>query len=69
MKFNLDKLDFKKIDNMEFEGIDFSDYPDFVDAYLVAADYDGIEMTEEQIDYLNDEHRDFVNEQVYYSLF
>jgi hypothetical protein len=69
MKFNLDKLDFKKIDNMEFEGIDFSDYPDFVDAYLVAADYDGIEMTEEQIDYLNDEHRDFVNEQVYSSLF
>jgi len=69
MKFNLDKLDFKKIDNMEFEGIDFSDYPDFVDAYLVAADYDGIEMTEEQIDYLNDEHRDFVNERVYDSLF
>lgn len=69
MKLNLEKLDFKKIDNMEFEGIDFSDYPDFVDAFLVAADYDGKEMTEEQIDYLNDEHRDFVNEQVYYSLF
>ena len=69
MKFNLDKLDFKKIDNMEFEGIDFSDYPDFVDAFLVSADYDGKEMTEEQIDYLNDEHRDFVNERVYSSLF
>ena len=69
MKFNLDKLDFKKIDNMEFEGIDHSDYPDFVDAFLVSADYDGVEMTEEQIDYLNDEHRDFVNERVYDSLF
>lgn len=69
MKLNLDKLDFKKIDNMEFEGIDFSDYPDFVDAFLVSADYDGKEMTEEQIDYLNDEHRDFVNERVYASLF
>lgn len=69
MKLNLDKLDFKKIDNMEFEGIDFSDYPDFVDAFLVSADYDGKEMTEEQIDYLNDEHRDFVNERVYDSLF
>lgn len=69
MKLNLEKLDFKKIDNMEFEGIDFSDYPDFVDAFLVAADYDGKEMTEEQIDYLNDEHRDFVNERVYDSLF
>lgn len=69
MKLNLENLDFRKIDNMEFEGIDFSDYPDFVDAFLVSADYDGIEMTEEQIDYLNDEYRDFVNERVYDSLF
>ncbi len=69
MKFNLDKLDFNKIDNLEFDGIDFSDYPDFVDAYLVSADYDGIEMTEEQIDYINDECRDFVYEQVYDSIF
>lgn len=69
MKFNLDKLDFKKIDNLEFDGIDFSDYPDFVDAYLVSADYDGKEMTEEQIDYINDEHYEFVNEQAYCSLF
>ena len=63
------KLDLRKVDNMEFEGVDFADYPDFVDAFLVAADYDGIEMTEEQIDYINDEHHDFVNERVYSSLF
>jgi len=63
------KLDLRKVDNMEFEGIDFADYPDFVDAFLVAADYDGKELTEEQIDYINDEHYDFVNEQVYDSLF
>ncbi len=69
MKFNLDKLDFSKITNLEFDGIDFADYPDFVDAFLVAADYDGVEMTEEQIDYINDEHYDFVNEEVYHSIF
>jgi hypothetical protein len=63
------KLDLNKVDNLEFDGIDFSDYPDFVDAFLVSADYDGKEMTEEQIDYLNDEHRDFVNEQVFSSIF
>ena len=62
-------IDIKKIDNMEFEGVDFKDYPDFVDAFLVAADYDGKEMTEEQIDYINDEHYEFVNEQVYDSIF
>lgn len=63
------KLDLRKVDNMEFEGVDFADYPDFVDAFLVAADYDGKELTEEQIDYINDEHYDFVNERVYSSLF
>lgn len=63
------KIDFNKIDNMEFDGIDFADYPDFCDAFLIAADYDGKEMTEEQIDYINDAHYDFVNEQVYQSLF
>lgn len=63
------ELDLRKIDNMEFDGIDFADYPDFVDAFLVTADYNGKELTEEQIDYINDAHYDFVNEQVYASLF
>ncbi len=54
---------------MEFEGIDFADYPDFVDAFLTAADYNGKELTEDQIDYINDEHYDFVNEQVFQSLY
>lgn len=63
------KLDLRKVDNMEFDGIDFSDYPDFVDAFLVAADYDGRELSEEEVNFINDEHYDFVNEQVYQSLF
>ena len=63
------KLNLSRIDNMEFEGVDFADYPDFVDAFLTAADYNGKELTEEQIDYINDEHYDFVNEQVFQSLY
>ena len=62
-------IDINKIDNMEFEGVDFKDYPDFVDAFLSAADYNGKEMTDEQIDYVNDTYYEFVNEQVYESLF
>ena len=42
-------INLSQIENMEFEGVDFSDYPDFVDAYLISADYDGKEMTEEQM--------------------
>ena len=63
------KLDLSKIDNMEFDGIDFRDYPDFVDAYIYTADYDGKPMTDEQLDYLHDAHGDFVSEQVYNSIF
>ena len=62
-------IDLTQVRHMEFEGVDMRDYPDFSDAYLVSAYLeDGTELTEEQIDYLNDEHWDFVNENVYLSL-
>ena len=40
------------IDNIEFEGVDSSDYPDFTDAFIVSADCNGIEMTEDEIEKL-----------------
>tara|TARA_R110000796_G_scaffold34275_8_gene88687 strand:+ start:671 stop:862 length:192 start_codon:yes stop_codon:yes gene_type:complete len=49
------KMDYKKIDNIEVDGIDTKDYPDFCDAFIVSADYDGIPMTEEQLDEINDD--------------
>ena len=48
-------MDYKKIDNIEVDGIDTKDYPDFCDAFIVSADYDGIPMTEEQLDEINDD--------------
>ena len=63
------QINLSKVENMEFEGVDFSDYPDFVDAFLVSADIDGRELTEEEVDYLNDEHYEFVNESVFSSIF
>ncbi len=63
------QINLSQIENMEFEGVDFSDYPDFVDAYLVSADIDGRELTEEEVDYLNDEHYEFINESVFDSIF
>ena len=53
------KLDYSKIDNIEVDGIDYADYPDFCDAYIASADYDGREMTDEELDVLND-NSDFV---------
>jgi|TARA_R110000850_G_scaffold27004_1_gene76713 hypothetical protein len=48
-------MEYKLIDNIEIDGIDTKDYPDFCDAYIVSADYDGVPMTEEQLDEINDD--------------
>ena len=56
-----EKMDYKKIDNIEVDGIDTKDYPDFCDAYISSADYDGVPMTDEQLDELN-EDGDFQHE-------
>ena len=56
-------LDYSLIDNIQFEGIDHNDAPDYCDAYIVSADYDGVAMTEEQIELLN-EDTDFVYEKL-----
>jgi hypothetical protein len=48
-------MDYKKIDNIEIDGIDTKDYPDFCDAYISSADYDGKPMTDEQLDELNED--------------
>ena len=37
----------------EWEGIDHSDAPDYCDAYAVRAERDGIELTDEEIEELN----------------
>ena len=61
-------MDYKKIQNIEVDGIDTTDYPDFCDAFISSAEYDGVEMTEEQLDALN-EDGDFVYECVQNHLF
>ena len=48
-------MDYKKITDVVLDGIDFEDYPDFCDAYIVSADYDGEPMSDDQIDKLNED--------------
>lgn len=61
-------LNYSLIDNVQIDGVDTSDYPDFCDAYIVSADYDGREMTDDEIELLNDDG-DFVLQQVYEYIF
>lgn len=52
-------IDFDKIENIELDGIDFNDYPDFCDAYVTSAEIDGRDLTEAELDEVNDDS-DFV---------
>jgi hypothetical protein len=42
--------DINKFTNVEFDGVDPKDYPDFCDAYITSATYDGAEMSNSQLD-------------------
>ena len=59
----MSKLDYSKIDNITFDDIDYDDYPDFVDAFINSAEYDGEPMNEDEIDTIN-EDSDFVHEKL-----
>lgn len=61
-------MDYSKISNIELDGIDTTDYPDFCDAFICSADYDGQPMTEEQLNEINEDH-DFVYQKVIDYLF
>ena len=61
-------MNYDLIDNIEIDGIDTNDYPDFCDAFISSADYNGVEMTDEQLEALNEDY-DFVHDCVYNQLF
>jgi hypothetical protein len=57
------EIDFTKIDNVELDGIDYRDAPDFSDAYIVSCDIDGRPATEEELEIINN-NGEFVYDQV-----
>lgn len=56
------------ITNIVFDGIDYDDYPDFCDAYIVSAERNDEQLTEAEIEKLNDD-KDFVYEKLMEYLF
>jgi len=61
----------KEIDmrSLEIDGVDPRDYPDFSDAYISHASFtDGTDLSDEEMDQLNDEHGDLVYDLAYDSL-
>ena len=58
-------IDYSKISNVEIEDVLMYDYPDFCDAVISYADYGDEPMSEEMIDYLNDNDNGFINETIF----
>lgn len=52
---NIIEMDYSKISNVKVEGINYDDYPDFVDAFIASADYDGEAMDDEQLNIINED--------------
>jgi len=57
-------MNLQKIENIDFDGIDHKDYPDYCDANIVSADYYGEPLTEEQIMELN-QNGDFKHDKLF----
>ncbi len=56
--------------SLELDGIDTTDYPDFADAFVVTAFFmDGTELTEHELELLQDNYPDRIYELVIEQLF
>ena len=55
---------------IEIDNIDMRDYPDFSDAYPVYAEFvDGTELTDEELEKLDGEHRDLIYDLIFKQLY
>jgi len=57
-------INLEHIENIEIEGVDDKDYPDFCDAYISYATWidTGKELTEDELIQLTDDYPEVVNE-------
>lgn len=58
-------FDLKKVEILDWMGIDHRDHPDYCNAYIADALYDGQEMTDEDLETLNENYRDWVYERLW----
>tara|TARA_R110000822_G_scaffold32188_1_gene92648 strand:+ start:3830 stop:4015 length:186 start_codon:yes stop_codon:yes gene_type:complete len=56
-------MDYSKITDVRVGGIDTKDYPDFCDAYIESAEYNGEPMSDDLLEELNEDY-DFVYDAV-----
>ena len=62
------KLDVRKLENVVMADVHMFDFPDFVDAYVEYAEINGVELTSDQYDEVN-ENYEFLQQSAYESLY
>lgn len=63
------ELNGKKVVNLEIDGVQYWDYPDFCDAHFSYAEYeDGTALTDEELDEITDKNGADLHEMAYDSL-
>ena len=55
----------EELHNINIDGVDDRDYPDFSDAFLQDAMYKGRWLSERQVELINDNHSDWVHEHIF----
>jgi len=55
------------VTNIEFDGIDHKDYPDYCDAFITRAYYplENRDLTESEIEWIESNHREWVYEKLW----
>ena len=68
-KLEMDRQPGHWLQNIELEGVDYADHPDYCDAYVSYAEHlDGTPLTEDELDALNENHPEIAQEHAYESL-
>jgi len=64
------ELNGRAVVNVEIDGVDMRDYPDFCDAYFSYAEYaDGVKLSDDELDQLTDQNREQLNEMALESIY
>lgn len=61
-------MNFEDLENIEIDGVDSKDYPDFCDAYIAYAECNGIPLTDYQLKQAAEDYPSKVSEIAYKSL-
>lgn len=61
-------ITFQDLENVEIDGVDPRDYPDFCDAFISYAELNGIALNETELEWVNDSFQEDINEMAYMSL-